>query len=498
MAGILGDNAIGWAQFRLLGGWKNMFATCTTYAVIATAVLAAMVKGVDAPSSAVYGYFIPLFLGLQVLALPIFGTIRVGQSVRADVAGKLLESHRLMPTPPAAAVLGYLFGSTAQALSFAAMNFAFGVVCTAGAGLRLQSWLMANGVLLLFSVFVWSITLFFAFRSGVATMGILIGLTITAMARIPLIVVPAAGLLFSPAINGTIFDSRIGIGINMPHIVAGLAQGGIATLFLVAATRRYRHDDVPGFDAPLGLLMLVIWTLISVAAYRFPDLYPPWTRRQFGIANESVFVGSACSVMLVALLPVSGAVRAFALQRPDAARRPAPPIGYVVASILVASCVVFSLELRQWPPFHIVPPTNVLRTVAVIGVFLAGARYVFGAAYRLDWGPRKVMVAWLLATWGLPLAVEGFRSALVGDPNEPLGQLAMCSPPTEIYQLWSRDPKVHTERYGGLAVQVATAAVAAIVYYALKPRRRATAGATGGFPVTTPAQTPVPPPSVPI
>jgi len=497
MAGIIGENAIGFAQFKLLGGWKNTFATCTTYAVIAAAVLVSMVKGVDTTAAEVFSYFIPLFLGLQVLALSIFGTARVGQSVRSDVAGKLLESHRLMPTSPGAAVLGYLIGSTSQASAFAVMNFAFGAVCTIGAGLRVRSWVVANLVLLLFSVFIWTITLFFSFRSNFATMGILVGLVITVMSRIPLLLVPAAGVLFSPIIGSSIFDARIGIGIDTPLILAAFAQIAIGGLFLFAATRRYRHDDLAGFDAGLGLLMLIIWTLTSVVAFRFPDIYPWWMRRQLGLPAESVFIGSASTVLLVAILPISSAVRAFELPTSGDHRRPHNPVWVMLASILIACCVVFSMEFHKWPPFHMIPPVIVLRTFAVIAAFLIGIRYVLGVAHRLEWGPRKFVIGWLMLTWGLPLAIEAFRSTLIGNPDEPMSQFAMCSPPTEIYQLWSHNEKVHTDRYGGLAVQCATAAIAAIVYFSLKPRRRPT------FAPPTPPQdslspTPVPPSSLSI
>jgi len=103
---ILGP--IGWAQFRLLGGWKNLLTTALAAGLIGAAAMFALVKGVRQPAPLTFGYFINLFLGLQVLVLLIFGATRASGAVRGDMTSRMIESHRLMPAPPAGALLGYL------------------------------------------------------------------------------------------------------------------------------------------------------------------------------------------------------------------------------------------------------------------------------------------------------------------------------------------------------------------------------------------------------
>ncbi len=471
MAGIVADNAIGWAQFRLLGGWRNTLVTCGTYAFIAGAVVLALVKGVRSSSAAeVLSYFVPLFLGVQVLVLLLYGTTRAGQSVRADVTGKLLESHRLMPTPPTGAVIGYLFGSTAQAIGVFAVNFVFGAVCAVGAGYRLKSWVLANGVLLLFALFIWTITIFFSFRSGLATLGAVMLLAMPVMSQgVQLAVVPGAGVLCSPMIGRTIFDQRIGVSLDSEYIAAAMGQVVIGALYITAAARRYRRDDAIGFDTWLGLALLAVWTILSVFGFRQLTV-ASWRLR--GIVGSSVlpaFVGSACSVMLLSILPVSGAVRASELGHAGRRWQPAPLLASLLTA-LVACGVIFSWEVRLWPPFRVVPPLVVWRTAAVIAVFVVGVRYVLGIAHRLGLGPRMVMILWLAVTWGVPIMAEMIRSSIADDIHDRISQIAMCSPPSELLQLWSRDPLIHTEQFGGLAVQCAVAALAALIFHLLRPR----------------------------
>ena len=95
-----------------------------------------------------------------------------------------------------------------------------------------------------------------------------------------------------------------------------------------------------------------------------------------------------------------------------------------------------------------------VRTIIVIGAFLLSTRFVLGLAHLLQMGPRKVMVAWLVLTWAIPVIIETIRSAIASDyENDRMSPIAMISPPAEIYQSWSHSPMVHTNSYLGLALQ---------------------------------------------
>ena len=55
-------------------------------------------------------------------------------------------------------------------------------------------------------------------------------------------------------------------------------------------------------------------------------------------------------------------------------------------------------------------------------------------------------------------------------PNQHLSQIALCSPPAEIFQVWSRNPEIHTTGFAGLAIQCASAILMAGVYHATRRR----------------------------
>jgi len=471
MNAILFDNSVGWAQYKLLGGWKNLLATSIGYLVIGILVIYAMVKGLREPAQTVLTGMIFFFLVIQVIALLLYGTMRVGGAVRADVTAKLLESHRLMPTPPITAVLGYLFGSAAQALSFYLVTFVLGAVCVAGSGTRLQPWVFSNLVLLLFAVFVWMMVMFFSFRSGGAALGFVIGMAfMVTSSGAPLALLPAINVLLSPMIGSTIFDMRTGMALDVGYLIAAIVQVLLILIYLVASGRRYSRDDTLSFDAGLGLLLLAVWTAVSVLAIRRHSEFSwrprgsiPWRYEEIAV------VGSISSVLLLAILPVSSALRAAALPpRKRIANRGwhIPPWLTVIAALAVASLTILCVQplLRQ--------RYAELRTVIVATAFLVSARFMLGVAHRFKFGPRKFMIAWLFLTWLLPLVAETIRSATIADEDESrhMSQIGMISPPGELYQIWTRNPWVHTDDFTGLAVQCLIAVGAASLYYSTQPR----------------------------
>jgi hypothetical protein len=471
MPAIFFENSIGWAQYKLLGGWKNLLSTSIGYAILGALVIYAMVKGVREPPQQTFSAFIEFFLVIQVISLLLYGTMRVGGAVRADVNAKLIESHRLMPTPPFTAVLGYLFGSTAQALSLFVVTFVLGAACVVGAGMRMQSWIFSNAVLLLFSVFVWTIVLFFSFRSGGIALGFIIGLVfLTVSSGAPFALLPAINVLLSPMISTTIFDMRTGITLDPAFMAAAIAQIAIGAIYLTAAARRYSRDDSLTFDSTLSLLLLVIWTLVCVLSVRWHDLFTMRLRGMVGWRYEEIAtVASISSVLLLGILPISSSVRVQVLPPHKRATNfglHIPPSLAVLATTAAASGAIQCVQREYRPPWSDV------RTLIVAFAFLTSTRYMLGVAHRFKAGPRRSMLVWLIVTWLLPVFAEAVRSAAIADPNKPdrMSQISMISPPGELYQIWTHNPYVHTDGFQGLATQCAIAAGAALLYYSSRPR----------------------------
>ena len=307
MAVSVFDNPIGWAQFKLLGGWKNIAMTAGCYLAIAVAVIVAMIRAIDVPATTIFSNFVSFFLAIQVVVVLLFGTQRVGAAVRADVNAKLLESHRLMPVPPATAVLGYLFGSTIQALSFFLVTVILGGVCVVGAKLRLQSWLFSNLILLVFAVLVWTVIMFFSFRSGGSAIGIVLAMVFMALSRgTPMFMMPALNILVSPMIGNTIFDMRTGMTIERPSFLRSSFRSCSLRFILRPPVGATWRDDAIGFDSGLGLILLFIWTTICVVltsgSRTFSLCAWGFYYREY---QETSFISSISVVMLMAILPIS-------------------------------------------------------------------------------------------------------------------------------------------------------------------------------------------------
>src|SRR5689334_19933192 len=139
------DNPIGFAQVRVRGGWKNVLTTTAAYVLIlgSTMFATASLAAVGTSNASIYGGWVYGLMGLQTAVLLLFGATRVSAAIRGDLLG-MIESHRLMPVEASQAVLGYLGGSTCQALALAAANVVLGAVAVGRAGLPLDRWIGFN------------------------------------------------------------------------------------------------------------------------------------------------------------------------------------------------------------------------------------------------------------------------------------------------------------------------------------------------------------------
>lgn len=490
------NNPIAWGQFRLLGGWRNLLITGSVYALLLAGSMFGFARGVRAPASNVYSAFVGLFFALQVLALLIYGTARVGGAVRADVRSRLIESHRLMPTSAGGAVLGYLFGAPIQAMGVFAINLGLGAAAVRGAGLPVQNWLFSNAVLLAFAVWLWTIVLFFSFRSAWAMWAGVVLVILFSMSGGELIkFLPGTAVLLSPIRGHTIFDMRAGAAMDWPWVAAVMFQFLIGMLYLFASTRRYLHDEAIGFDPFRGLALLALWAIVSILGIRWWDEF--LTRMAFRdwLDGPSAFITTYASLLLLALLPVSSAVRTARAERRGGLLLPV--IVVLAAAIVMAICM--ALYSKRDPSFSM----RVVRTAIATVAFLATMRYVLGIAYRLGWKPRLIAFVWLLLAWCLPLMAELAWEAAVAPPDGspvPTSQIARCSPMGEVYQAWTR-PDVHSDGFVGLAFQCALAVFVGLIYHAMHRRRTTPADAALNAPLTLPPVLPgvpaAPTPAVP-
>src|SRR5215213_8992387 len=110
MPSLVVDNAIGWGQFQLNGGWRNTLSVPAGYAVILGGLIYLSAAIEPRQATLAYSLWTKGLIAIQFALLVLHGTNRVIGGIRRDVTGQLIESHRLMPVTPLHAVLGYIFG----------------------------------------------------------------------------------------------------------------------------------------------------------------------------------------------------------------------------------------------------------------------------------------------------------------------------------------------------------------------------------------------------
>jgi hypothetical protein len=468
MAAPLGfDNAIAWAQFQLRGGLRNVLSTTGIYGLCVLVALFGWMRLMPDNPAAVYSGATTFLLIGQLIVLVFIGSNALTTAVRNDVSTRMIDSHRLMPTPPGWAILGYMFGATIQACGLAAVNFVVGVSTTVGAGMPLQRWLVPHVILAFFVFLAWSVMLlagFFA-KSGFGWI-VMIGIFSSMGQGIAVAVLPGLMLLLSPLIGSTIFSMRTAqTEISREYGMAFLAQAFVGSIFLYGATRKYRRSENRALGVVPAMVLLAGWIVMSMVGIAYWDDLRP----QFGPFNNiqlPQFIGSLCSCALLALLPVGNAAQASLewdhhrrIDDPALGRRPIPPLAVAVVGgvLTLALCVVAPMDRR---PVH----TQVLLTAAVILPFLASMRYLLELAYRLNLPGRVVGGTYTVLLWLVPLGVDFMRSGLADSPDEePLQAIATIRPIGAMIQIWGRgttDPKV------GIAVQAALAVGFAVLFYA--------------------------------
>jgi hypothetical protein len=470
------NNPLAWAHFKIRGGWKNHLWVTGGYVVLITAVITVTAR--LNPYGAVYLGWTTAMLGLQLAILVLYGCNTIGNAIRRDMTTGLLESHRLMPVTPAAAIFGYISGPTFQAVNLAIANLIIGTTTATIGGAPTNQWFIANGVVALFVAFLWVAIAFASFLAK-NVFGIFIGFI--SFAVFPgggglLNLLPGLMLLLSPIMGRSIF-SGFYAGTEIPEAYGWsfAAQIAFGVIFYRGAMRRYRRDDIPALGTLLGLLLLAAWVATSaVALSNWSDVAPRWSagRGQIGTGTAAV-IASLVSSMLLGLVPISASARAtvdwrrsILLGGQPASSALRPPLSPVLVAIL-ASAISLPIILTD-PPRELSSPQAVIRIGLVTLAFFASLAYLLLIFYRAGRRAGLIGVAWVVLTWLIPLAADAFRINILS-PNsaEARPLFSLASPLGYLIDLWSTHPVVSN---AGLAFQLLLALIPAILFYATEPR----------------------------
>src|SRR2546428_253407 len=100
------DNAIAWAHFAMRGGWRKTLPLIAGYAAIIGVAILLTVQFNPNYRTDIYSGWTTGLLAIQGALLVLYGCGRIGKTVTQDIAGRMMESHRMMPAPPAHAIAG--------------------------------------------------------------------------------------------------------------------------------------------------------------------------------------------------------------------------------------------------------------------------------------------------------------------------------------------------------------------------------------------------------
>ncbi len=421
-------------------------------------------------------------LAVQVVFLLVVGPLRVVSAIRADVTSRMIESHRLMPLDPVAVVSGYVFGGPWSALVLFATTFAFGTGCCLLGGGDPSAWLIANGLLAVAAACVWVVT---AHLTMVSRFCVLLMVVVAVFALGgddgPGQLLPGFGVLSATLVTRSALVLRRPTFAAEAWTVAVAAQVVVAAVSGRAAVRLYRTPAAIGLSPPLGLTLLAVWVAVSALGIGWPEVFT-FVRRSRGPGPATQLVASVVTALLIAALPVAAAAKTAARHRAAAAaddddttpagRQPVSP----VVSALAAAALVSLLAVLVWAAvpseslFELPDPGRAGRAVRVTPAVVLAA--VFGLLFVFQWVYVRwerawpSAVAWLFATWAVPLIVD---AAVNVDSRDGFGRVGTLSPVGALVVLWTRsgtDPSV------GIALQFALAAVAAGLYVTTLAARR--------------------------
>ena len=502
------NNAIAYAQFRLQGGWKGTVIMVAVSLVglaglLSMGVVSALASG--QPAAAVARDWPQGLVLLQVLLLLIIGTLRVTSAVRTDITNRMVESHRLMPMTPAAAVAGYAAGAPWAAIVLGSATFAFGSACALSAGADLSLYLLANLVLAVSAACVWVVATYLstAHRFGVLVLIVVAVFAVTGIdSGGPADLVPGLEVMTAPLLSRSALVLSGRLFSVAPTAIAFAAQLAVAALCFRAAMRIYRTPGGMGMTPLLSLGLLAVWVAASYAGLTRPELFGLRLHSRSGLSSGDQLVASTVAAVLLAILPLSAAARADRVRwrSPDDPAR--PPAWAAWATVLAAGVLVAALPLLAIPSMHelrfrqpfspldtgstngllpsapfraagqmiVESPALVARarsqTLAVVAVTVASLAGVLLVAYRRVERAWLVVIIWLLLIWVVPLMVDAATSV---DPQGRFGSIASLSPVGALAEVWTW---TDANAWPGITEQVIVATLPSVLYVSAVLRGR--------------------------
>ena len=381
MAFLGPNNALAWAHFRLRGGWtRSLIFTTGAVTLLAVVMLGTLHFDPNHVSRTLANWSTGL-LGFQAAILVLYVPVRISAAIRQDIQSKLIESHRLMPTPPLDAIAGYISGAALQPLVLSAALFVVGACTCAGTHIDIGHWAMVHIVLLMFAIFVWTLSAYASFLTKIGPALFLVpfffGPLLTEGGALSAL--PGAMVILNPLIGNSIFDLRsTGVAPQGTYVLAMAAEAFFGAIFFIAASRKYRRADGVGIDTLLAMLLVAGWTAITCVGLLDWDEIRMRTGRRVDEGDPSIqYVASILAGLVISLIVVAASAWAWRIWRrhkasasPTPMRKPISPFALIAIATALILIMPFAGPKTDWPR-----RVDVLQSAAIIAIALGSGLF---------------------------------------------------------------------------------------------------------------------------
>ncbi len=474
------NNSVAWVHYRLRGGLRStiLFAAAFFFGVGGLIVFSLRVEP-KSTQSILNGWMI-ILLCLQGGILLLYGGGAVRNSVRRDFTSGMMASHRLMPVSGTEAVAGYILGSVVQPLGCACATLLLGILVAGPAHLDAKGWLAGNALLLGFAVSVWVAVACISLLSPKSAGAMLGGLLLLAIpGSTIMLAVPALTAVCSPLVGPTVYNLVMSGSSWSPVLhTSTLAQAAATILVFIAATRKFRRDDVLAAGPVLGMAMVVLYVAISITAIlNWPSLQP-MVFGVTGVLRGLQLISSTILGLLLSFVPVSAAawltedyLRRQRLADVALGRRPPSMEAVAVLAVALVTLIAAACDeasLVRWPVIG--------ATFACLLSALLPVGWVMRWRYHSRPGAAAAVCLWMVLTWVGPwlvsasmMFVNGVEtSARMTAAWERSASVTEFSPIGTLIALWSTSGSACTP---GLITQVVLAMAVGLLFHL---RRRKT------------------------
>jgi hypothetical protein len=514
------DNAIFWAQLRIRGGWRNLLTIACSYAAIAIFSITLFHEIADPISVKRYVLYIAslMIVVVQTVMMLLLCGASIAGAIRRDIAGRQIESNRLMPLASSQAITGYMAGSSVHVLALCLVNLLIGAVLAHLRGLPVADWLMVNALLFLFSVCIWTALAMAAFVSR-GMFGLLFGVcaSVTFSGGLCFLLVPGLLTICTPMHGRTIFEATSISRLTTGTIVAVAAQLLLMILCIRAAARKYSDADAHGITLGPALAMLGIWAgLTWLGMSDFVQMRP---NHLAGVPLDwrVLVIGAVSSCLIAALLPIATiAWASIAREQHRAAgdRAPARPwvfwlflpvcVLFVIVplSAKLTESVVFPasysshvnaiLEKTDRPVLDYGRRPSVPMIACACAIFLIQAYFLMRLLYPRLKRANVLIFIFIMVTWFAPLAGDMIYYGLKDPNHNPrMDHFALLSPLGTMVQALD---KPVDKSWPGVAAQGYIALLLAMIFLIVQLRGRRALARPVSFAAPAPISSSIPPP----